>query len=65
MYVDHSLHGDPNKENLMDELNLKKGMRFKRKITSKFLLVLQSREDTLLFMRNNLMPTISSHVSFF
>ena len=44
IYIDRLLRGDPEKDKLMDELNFRYCMRFKRKKTSKFLLVLQSRE---------------------
>ena len=36
MYVDLSLCGDTNKDKLIDELNFKECMRFKRKTTSKY-----------------------------
>ena len=62
MYIDRSLRGDPEKDKLMDELKFKYCMRFKRKETSKFLLVLHSREESLLFMWNIFMPTIPSYI---
>ena len=36
MCVDRSLHGDPKKYKLIDKLNFKNCIRFKRKTTSKF-----------------------------
>ena len=36
MYVNRSLRGDPRKDKLMDKLNFKNCMRFKRKTTSVF-----------------------------
>ena len=37
MYVEHSLRGDSKKKKLMDELNFKNCMRFKRNTTSEVL----------------------------
>ena len=36
IYIDRSLRGNPRKDKLIDELNFKNCMRFKRKTTSKF-----------------------------
>ena len=52
MYVECSLCGNTNKDKFVDELNFKNCMRFKRKTKRFFLLVLQSKEEILLFMWN-------------
>ena len=67
IYVDRSVRGYLKKDKLIDEFNFKncKCMRFKMNTTSKFLLVLYSKEESLLSMRKNFMPTISSHVHLF
>ena len=63
MCVDRSVRGDPKKDKLIDELNFKNCMCFKINTTSKFLLALHSKES-LLFIQNILMPTISSPINF-
>ena len=46
-------------------IKFKNCMHSDRKTTGKFLLVLQSRKESLLFMQNIFMPKISSHINFF
>ena len=43
MYVDRSFCGDPKKYKLIDKLNFKNCVRLKRSTTSKFLLVLHTK----------------------
>ena len=65
MYVYCSLRGDPKKYKLIDELNFKNCVRLKRKTTSKLFVGITYKKESLLFIHNILMPTISSHIHLF
>ena len=60
IYVDRSLRGDPKKDRFIDELKFKNCMRLKRKTTRKFFVGIIYKKESLLFILNFLMPTISS-----
>ena len=61
IYVDRSLRGDSRKDKLIDELNFKKCMRQQ----SSSFLVLYTKKEILLFIRNIFIPIISSHIHLF
>ena len=65
MYIDNSLRGDPNNYKLMDKLKLKIACVLIEIQQASFLLVFHSREESLLFVWNTLMPKIFSHIYFF
>ena len=56
MYVNRSLHGDPRKNKLIDEVNLKNCVRLYRRQQEISLLVLQWKKESLLFILNILTP---------
>ena len=62
MYVDCSSRGDPKKDRFIDELNFKTFVILKRKITRKLFVGIIYKNESLLFILNILMPTISSHI---
>ena len=61
MYVEHSLCGDPKKDEFIDELKFKNCMHLKRKTSGKFIFGIIFKKS-LLFIHNILMPTISSRI---
>ena len=58
MCVDRSLHGDPKKDKLIDELNFTNCMNIKRIKKASSLLVLQSNKESLSFILNLWLLTI-------
>ena len=64
MYVDLLLRGDPMKDKLINELNFKSCTSLRRNKKASSLLVVHTRKERLLFIKNIFMPTISSHIHF-
>ena len=62
MYIDRSSHGDPNKDKFIDELKFIKLREFKDKENKQVLCWYYTKKGGLLFIQNNLMLTISSHI---
>ena len=63
--VDRSSYGDTKKDKLIDELNFKNGIRLKIKKTIKFFVGITYKIESLLFIQNIFMPTISSRIYLF
>ena len=65
MYVDRSSGRYLKKDKLIAELNFKNFMRLKERQQASSSLLLHTKKESLLFIQNILMPTISSHIHSF